>query len=267
MGSDIEREGPECPLAHRPAARALMGQAFFRFHGALEDFVPEPLRGAALRYEFLGSPAVKDGIEALGIPHPEVGAVLVGGRAVAFDARLAGGAEIDVLPAGHPGVASAAVRVGWEPPSPRRFVLDVHLGRLAAYLRMLGFDAAWSGAADDAELARQSVAEGRILLTRDVGLLKRGEVRMGAFVRATAPASQLREMSRRFGLAERAAPFTRCLRCNAPLGAATPEAARGRVPERILQEQLALRACPSCGRVYWRGSHHAAMERLIASLG
>ncbi len=244
-----------------------MGQAFFRFHGALEDFVPAPLRGTALRYEFLGAPAVKDGIEALGVPHPEVAAVLLDGRAVGFDERLAGGAEVDAFPPGHPGAESAAIRTGWEPPSPRRFVLDVHLGRLAAYLRMLGFDAAWSREAEDAELARRSVAEGRILLTRDVGLLKRGEVRMGAFVRATAPASQLREMSRRFGLAERAAPFTRCLRCNAPLVAATPEIASGRVPERILREQLELRACPSCGRVYWRGSHHAAMERLIASLG
>lgn len=241
-----------------------MGQAVFHFHGALNDFVPAALRGVALRYEFLGAPAVKDGIEALGVPHPEVAAVLVGGRAVAFDERLASGAEIDVFPPGHPSAASAAVHVGWEPPSPRRFVLDVHLGRLAAYLRMLGFDVAWSRAAEDAELARQSAAEGRILLTRDVGLLKRGEVRMGAFVRSTAPASQLREMSRRFGLAERAAPFTRCLRCNAPLVPATPEAARARVPERILREQLELRACPACGRIYWRGSHHAAMERLIA---
>ncbi|NJK90017.1 MAG: hypothetical protein HC923_11925, partial [Myxococcales bacterium] len=68
-----------------------------------------------------------------------------------------------------------------------RFVCDVHLGRLAAYLRMLGLDTRYSNDQDDPELAEIARAEGRVLLTRDVGLLKRSTVVYGAFVRATDP--------------------------------------------------------------------------------
>jgi len=231
-----------------------MGEAWFHFHGSLEDFLPAASRGSALRYAFLGAPAVKDGIEALGVPHPEVGGVVVDGRAVELAERLSSGARVEVYPMAGPVDA------------PARFAADVHLGRLAAYLRMLGFDVTWSRGATDPGLARLSSEEGRVLLTRDVGLLKRGEVRHGYFPRQTAPRAQLQEVVRRFGLASRAAPFTRCLRCNALLEEVAKEEIAERLPPRVRREQVRFRRCPGCGRIYWAGSHHARMEELIASL-
>ena len=108
----------------------------------------------------------------------------------------------------------ADARLGPPPQAEPRFVADVHLGRLAAYLRLAGFDTAYRNDYPDHELVAISAGEDRTLLTRDVGALKHRIVRRGYFVRTTRPAWQLVELLRRFNLVTRAAPFTRCLRCN-----------------------------------------------------
>lgn len=94
------------------------------------------------------------------------------------------------------------------------FVLDGHLGRLAAYLRMPGFDAWYHHPADDALLASVASREKRLLLTRDVGLLKRNEVERGYMVRSAEPLEQLREVWERYALSAHVRPFTRCMVCN-----------------------------------------------------
>jgi hypothetical protein len=144
--------------------------------------------------------------------------------------------------------------------------VDGHLGRLAAYLRMCGFDTAYDNRAADAQLARRSVAEDRVLLTRDRGLLKRGIVARGYLVRSDRPHDQLAEVVERFDLAAAARPFGRCLRCNGELEAAERTSVRDEVPPRVFGEQPEFHRCQSCGAVYWRGSHHARMERLLHSV-
>jgi hypothetical protein len=139
--------------------------------------------------------------------------------------------------------------------APPRFILDVHLGRLARLLRLLGFDSAWSRDAGDAELAERSGGEDRILLSRDRGLLKRREVRRGCLVRSQDPRRQLDEVAERFGLRGLLAPFSRCLVCNAPLrrGDGLPAGPRGGPGG----------GCPSCGRRYWRGSHWYRLNAIV----
>jgi uncharacterized protein len=95
-----------------------------------------------------------------------------------------------------------------------RFVLDVHLGRLAELLRLVGFDTPYANNLDDEDLAALAVSGPRWLLTRDRGLLMRRESTHGYLVRATDPRRQLAEVARRFALADVLAPFTRCARCN-----------------------------------------------------
>jgi uncharacterized protein with PIN domain len=156
--------------------------------------------------------------------------------------------------------------VGPPAPSEPRFLLDVGLGRLASLLRRLGFDTVWRNDFADDVLARRSRDEQRILLTRDLGVLKRSEVVHGYFPRETDPARQLPEVARRYGLVARMRPFTRCLACNTPLTGASPEEVRGRVPERVLATFSSFQHCPGCQRVFWAGSHHERMRAFIDSL-
>ncbi|RYZ31895.1 MAG: twitching motility protein PilT, partial [Myxococcaceae bacterium] len=234
-----------------------------RFHGVLNDFLAPERRDVAFTHVLQGSPSVKDLIESLGPPHPEVDVVLVDGEAVGFEHRARADTRLVVYPALQaPGVPPEA-RVGPPLPDMPRFVLDVGLGRLSGFLRMLGFDTLWRNDSADEHLARLSRQESRVLLTRDLGLLKRSEVVHGYFPRATDPAHQLVEVVRRYALTERMRPFSRCMACNALLSAASPDEVQGRVPEGVAGRHSHFRQCPGCQRVFWPGTHHGRMQVLV----
>jgi uncharacterized protein with PIN domain len=148
-----------------------------------------------------------------------------------------------------------------------RFLLDTHLGKLAAHLRLLGFDTAYTNDASDPELARRSRAEGRILLTRDRGLLKRSSVVHGYHVWETDPERQVVEVVQRFALLDKARPFSRCTRCN---GRVEP-VAKAQVLDalepktRLYYDEFG--RCQGCGRVYWKGSHYERIQGLLERFG
>lgn len=238
-----------------------MPEAVFRFYGPLNDFLPRRRRQRALRHAFPARASVKDRIEALGVPHPEVALILVDGRPVGFDYLLQGGERVSVYPRFY-SLEPPGPPLRPPLPGPPTFVLDGHLGQLATYLRMLGFDAEYHNHAEDAVLAR-SAAGGRVLLTRDRGLLKRGEVVYGYYVRQTEPRLQLVEVVEHFDLAPQARPFTRCLTCNTPLQPATPQQVADRVPPAVLEEYDEFVRCPNCEGVFWAGSHYDRMRRLV----
>lgn len=234
-----------------------------RFYAELNDFLAPAERARDIAREINGRASVKDVIESLGVPHTEVDLVLVNGRSMDFGYLVGDGDRVSVYPVFEALDVAAVTRVRPEPLREPRFLLDVHLGRLAAYLRLAGFDAAQPRDASDEALAAMSVAEHRILLTRDQGLLKRRAVMHGYCVRSDAPAEQLRETVERFDLARRVDPFSRCLRCNVRLAPASAEAVAQRVPPRIRGTRHAFTACPACGRVFWAGTHHERMRRLL----
>jgi hypothetical protein len=249
-----------------------MTWATIAVHGDLNDFLAPhrqgsegPRPGVPVRRQVDGQPAVKDLLEALGVPHPEIAAITVNGAPARFDHRVHDGDRVEAWP------AAEAATLGLVPvltPAPEdaadpRFVVDGHLGRLAAYLRMLGFDTWYRNDTGDDELAAVAAADRRILLTRDRGLLKRSIVRRGAYVRSDRPVEQLLEVVRRYGLVDRWQPFGRCLRCNTVLARAGREEVLDRLQPltRIYYDDF--RRCPGCDAVYWKGSHHARMERLV----
>jgi len=240
--------------------------AIFRFYAALNDFLPQCQRGSRLRYDFNGNPAVKDAIEALGIPHPEVDLLLINGEPVDFQALLNDGDHISVFPRFGCFPVGDVSRV--KPPDldEARFVLDVHLGRLAERLRMLGFDAWYSNQADDAELAHRSSREQRILLTRDRGLLKRSEVVYGYCVRSLDPRAQVLEVLNRFALWDLFQPFKRCTACNGLIHPASKDAVLDRLLPGTREAYDAFYACDRCGKVYWEGMHVDEMREWIESL-
>jgi uncharacterized protein len=243
----------------------MLFEAHFCFHAELNDLLPPARREVTFTHHFQGRVSVKDMIESLGVPHTEVDAILANGRAVDFTYLVADGDHISVYPAlAAPDVAPAA-RLQPAPLHPMRFVLDAHLGRLAAYLRLLGFDTLYRNDYDDAELARVAAA-GRILLTRDRGLLKRSEVTHGYCVRSTAPREQIGEVVRRFDLARAIRPFARCVHCNAMLAVISKEEVTGRLLAHTRATYSEFRRCEGCGQVYWEGSHHRWLRPFVEQL-
>jgi uncharacterized protein with PIN domain len=236
--------------------------ARLRFYAELNDFLPPERRYETFTVEFHVAPAVRDLIESQGVPHTEVDLVLMNGGTAALPDIVEDGALVSVYPVFESLDIAAVTRVRPEPLRQPRFILDVHLGRLAAYLRMAGFDTRYANDAEDAELARVAAGERRILLTRDLGLLKRAAVTRGYYVRETSPARQLQEVVRRFELKRLLRPFSRCMRCNSELCAARPE----RAPEQARSRFTEFQECPGCGRVYWQGSHWARMRALMDAL-
>jgi len=158
------------------------------------------------------------------------------------------------------------VRLRPEPLRETRFVLDVHLGRLARWLRMLGFDTVYDNAYDDARIVDIAAREHRIILTRDRGLLKHARVTHGTWVRATDPRRQIDEVVDRLDLRARFAPFTRCMECNGALESRARADIAARVPPRARRRASAFHQCAGCGKVYWDGTHVARMRRLLAEL-
>jgi uncharacterized protein len=251
--------------------------AWFRFYAELNDFLPAAKRQVEFAQRFDGRPAVKDLIEAIGAPHTEVDLILANGRSVDFTYPVQDSDRISVYPVFEALDVGPVVRVRPEPLRETRFVCDAHLGRLAAYLRMLGFDTWYRNDAGDDQLA--ALASGRaagepnrgecgagaprILLTRDRGLLKRSEVTHGYCVRETNPRLQLREVVRRFDLARAAAPFRRCLKCNGLLEPVSKEAVRDRLPPQTRATFDEFWVCKTCAQVYWQGSHFVRMRQLI----
>jgi uncharacterized protein with PIN domain len=237
--------------------------AHFRFYAELNDFLPQDRRQVIWERYFEVRGSVKDMIEAIGVPHTEVDLILANGESVDFDYLVENGDYVSVYPVFESVDITPLLRVRPRPLRVARFVLDVHLGRLATYLRMIGFDALYSAGYCDEELAHISVEERRILLTRDRGLLKRGQVTHGYWVRATEPRRQLVEVLRRFDLFGQTAPFRRCLRCNSLLEPVRKEEIVGRLPSKTRQCYDEFAQCRTCDRVYWKGSHYERMQRFI----
>lgn len=237
-----------------------------RLYGELNNFLPPDKRQRSFMLRHEAPRSVKDLLESIGVPHPEVGLILVDGQPVDFGHPVQPGERISAYSRWR--TLSLPARVRLRPPLPARpkFVLDVHLGQLARDLRMLGFDAVYLRGAEDQTLAALADLGDRVLLTRDLELLKRRRVRHGRYVRATAPTDQLFEIVRCYDLLDQIDPLTRCLRCNTSLRPARPEEVKASVPPAANDAHTDFVACPQCEKVYWAGSHVDAMQSRIGAL-
>jgi uncharacterized protein with PIN domain len=243
-------------------------RATIRCYAELNDFLPRERRQVAFEHAWDGRVSVKDLLEGLGVPHGEVDLLLVNGESSGFERLVEDGDRVAAYPVFESFDIASETKVRPEPLRQTRFVLDVHLGRLAAFLRLAGFDALYRRECGDAELAEIAAATKRILLSRDRSLLKRRIVTHGYYVRSTDPAQQLAEVVLRFDLARTARPFTRCTVCNGALSAVSRVEVADRVPPRSRRLYDDYRRCLDCGRVYWKGTHHERLRRLLdAALG
>jgi uncharacterized protein with PIN domain len=240
--------------------------ARFRFYAELNDHLPPHDQYRTLEKQFFLPSSVKDMIESMGVPHTEVDLVLVNGESSDFSRLIRDGDRVAVYPVFESIDIAPVLRLRPQPLREPKFVLDVHLGRLAAYLRLLGFDTLYSNRFGDRELVEISSRERRVLLTRDRGVLKHSAVTHGYWLRETASRRQAAEVVRRFDLARSILPFTRCVVCNEPLREGSRAEIRGRVPPGILEWCTEFRECAGCRRVYWKGSHYRRMSEWIGQL-
>lgn len=233
-----------------------MEQGTFRFYEDLNDFLHESKKGKVITSTFNGDQSVKHLIESLGVPHTEVSHILVNGKQVDFGYLVRDGDMVEVYPFA---IGSGGMLILGKP----IFVLDNHLGQLATYLRMLGFDTLYRNDYHDDELAQISSEEGRILLTRDRRLLMRNKVQHGYWVRYKIPRRQLVEVLRRFDLCNQVTPFQRCMRCNGLLLSVSKDEVLHRLEPLTRKYFEQFRICQDCDQVYWKGSHHERMMRFI----
>ncbi len=242
------------------------GHAEVRFYAELNDHLPPDSRYRTLHRAFFAPGSVKDLIESFGVPHTEVELIVVNGNSVDFGYLVRDGDRVAVYPVFEALDVQGELRVRETPLRDLTFVLDVHLGKLAGYLRMLGFDTLYQNSAGDPELAAIAADQHRVLLTRDRGLLKRNAVTRGYWLRETDSRRQAAEVLARFQLRSAIRPFTRCMACNSPLVDAAKHEVVERLPPRVAASHQEFRRCPGCGRIYWAGSHYQRMLQWIEEL-
>ncbi|PSN13508.1 twitching motility protein PilT [filamentous cyanobacterium CCT1] len=240
-----------------------MQRLVFRFYAELNDFLSPERKQTAFTHRLNEPASIKDAIEALGVPHPEVELILVNGESVGFDYLTQDGDRISVYPHFKTLEVEGTSLVRPAPLPQIKFVLDVHLGKLATYLRLLGFDTLYRNDYGDEALAQISSQQQRILLTQDRGLLKRSMVTHGYIVRFHAPEQQAKEVLDRFHLHDAVAPLERCPRCNGPLIAVDKAAIGDRIPPLTRLHYDEFSRCQSCGQIYWKGAHYDRIQQLV----
>ena len=241
-------------------------EASFRFYSYLKDLVSEKFPGGTVDYRFNGDPAVKDAIEAIGIPHTEVDVILANGKSVTFEYRLNESDHIQVFPPGIDFPDKNLNHLSSNPKGPVSFIADVHLGSLARRLRLLGFDTIYQNDIDDHELIDRGILENRVILTKDRGLLKHKRVIKSYLVRNLKLNLQVLEVCKRFELYHQIHLFARCMVCNNSLEFVSKHQIAYRLEPRTKKHFDQFHLCKGCQRVYWKGSHFSQINKWVNDL-
>lgn len=237
--------------------------ASFRFYEELNDFLPKEKKKKTTSYEFKINQSVKDAIEAQGVPHIEVDLILANGTSVGFEYHLKNNDLISVYPVFESFDITELTKLHPKPLRVTKFVLDVHLGKLSKFLRILGFDTYYRNDLDDDEIIKMSVRENRIILTRDIGILKNGLVTHGYWLRSQDSKEQLREVIQRFNLQAEISPFHRCTICNGLIRKVEKLHVEHLLKAKTKQFFNDFYQCANCKQVYWEGSHYESMKRFV----
>jgi len=224
----------------------------FRFFGELNQFLLPSRKNRTFFHAVNGNPSIKDTIEALGIPHTEVGKMFVNNRPVGFTYQLYDRDKIKIYPQG---VVQRKIRP--------KFILDVHLGKLVRHLRLLGFDSLYDSGFTDKQIIKIALQEKRIIFTRDICLLKNKIIKWGYWVRSVIAAQQIKEVIRKFALAKQIKPFRLCLECNGQIKQVPKAKIEAKLPLKVRQYYDKFYHCSACRKIYWQGSHYERLKKVI----
>lgn len=240
-----------------------MGQFRCFFYNELNDFIAPALRQIEINHDLNRKASVKDIIESFGVPHTEVALILVNNVSVDFTYIVQDGDAIRAYPSSKCADIKQKQRLRPEPTCIPKFVVDANLGRLARYLRLLGFDCFYRNDYSDDMVAKISSENQRIVLTRDRSLLQRKIIIYGYFVRASTPKIQVNEVLKRFDLFHLIAPLVRCTRCNGKLKKTEKQKIEHRLKPLTKQHYNNFLICAKCDQIYWQGSHYDRVMHLI----
>jgi uncharacterized protein len=239
--------------------------ARFRFHFSLIDFLAPAQRNSWVMREFEGAPAIKDVIEAIGVPHTEIDVLLVNCKPVTTAYQLKAGDEVEIYPASVHTMWPTAITLLPVLPENPAFIVDVHLGKLARLLRMLGFDTLYNESYSEKEMVTIATTENRILLSRGVGIFKHKNIRHGYWLRSQLPEEQLHEVVSYYKLPTRITPFTRCMGCNGLVEPVAKDIVVDLLPPKTKLYYHEFYQCGNCRHVYWKGSHYKRMLESVNS--
>lgn len=238
---------------------------FLRFYEELNDFLPDKRKKVEFVHEFIDRTSIKDLIESIGVPHTEVDMILVNGVSVDFNYHINDNDRVSVYPVFESFNISDVQHLRPLPLREPKYVADNHLGKLASYMRMAGFDTLY-GKFQKNEIVDISLAERRAILTRDVELLKNKRITHGYYVRAIEPEEQLKEVIRRFHLDGEIKEFTRCMVCNNFLNQVEKQDILDELPLKVKEFKNEFTRCSNCGRIYWKGNHYTKMSELLNNI-
>jgi uncharacterized protein with PIN domain len=236
---------------------------YIRFYQELNDFLPPDRRKRTFQHSYYGNMTIKDVIESLGVPHTEIDMILVNRESVGFSYKPCNDDFVSVYPVFESIDISSVTKLRPKPLRHSRFILDVHLGKLAKYLRMLGFDTLYQNDFEDQQIIDISVNEKRIILTRDIGILKNSKVTHGYWIRSQHPGEQVTEVIQRFDLARSIKPLNRCIECNGKITSVDKNEVIGQLKPKTFRYFDEFYRCANCGKVYWEGSHFSKMLNKI----
>lgn len=238
----------------------------FRLYAELNDFLPTERKQKQFIETFKTPVSVRETLISLGIPLSEIDLILVNGKSAALNHKLTEGDQISVYPVFESLDISSKTKVRKESLRQTKFVLDAHLGKLAKYLRMLGFDTLYQSNFEDDEIIDIAQHDHRIILTRDKLLLRSEKITHGYYIRSTEKHQQLKEVINKFDLTNQFKSFTRCMTCNEKLKEVNKKEVINKINQDTAHTFNIFYYCNNCDKVFWKGSHFERMENYIRGL-
>ena len=239
-------------------------QASFYFHGEISHLLRPRWRSLHPIFQPVTRAAsIKDVIESFGPPHTEIGAITCNGQPVDFSWPVKTVQRCDFFPVTPPWDVTRPTLLRPDPLPGLGFIVDINVGRLARYLRMAGFDTLHEATWEIQDILWIVQQEHRILLTRNLDLLKRKQVVFGRAIRANTPAEQLREVLDLFAIEQPPPPLSRCLKCNGLLEPIAKEKILHRLEPLTIRYFNTFRLCRHCDNIYWAGSHADRMRHIL----
>lgn len=236
-----------------------------RFYAELNDFLPENLQKRVFTVNYHLQQTIKDLIESLNVPHIAVDLILVNSKPVDFNYIVQPNDYISVYPEIETFNIDKINKLRKEPLRNTKFIVDVNLGQLAKNLRFLGFDSKYRNDYKDEKVVEISNREKRLILTRDIGLLKRNNVKRGYWVRNLNPDQQTTEILRKFDLFGDIKPFKYCSACNGKIEAIDKSRIIDRLEPKTKKYYQQFYICKKCKKIYWKGSHFRKLEKKISA--
>lgn len=250
-----------------PGLTAHSFPVYIHFHGWLTTLIQRVRRSNGLLTPALNRrTSIKDLIESFGVPHTEVGSIEINRQLVPFDHIIEGESTVEIFPSQPPVNVLSPCLLRPKSLAAIRFLVDSNVAKLAGKLRMAGFDTLHDPLLHDAQLADMANETNRILLSRDIQLLKRKKIEFGHFVRETIPDRQLAEIIHFYDLSDAIRPFSRCMLCNGILAPVQKEDILDQLEPLTRKFYHTFLRCRLCKQIYWSGTHRKPMEKILREL-